>query len=104
MNLDNVVIKHDEDKQSWYATPLEVLELLADVFAAGEKKYETFNCLKEFQDHERRLWDATMRHLKECQIDPLAKDEETNCYHAAQASWNILMRLYHSKRNEKDSQ
>uniref|UniRef100_A0A6M3M1G9 dATP/dGTP diphosphohydrolase N-terminal domain-containing protein n=1 Tax=viral metagenome TaxID=1070528 RepID=A0A6M3M1G9_9ZZZZ len=91
-------LKYDEGKQGWYPLPLEVLRPLADVFLAGEKKYKTFNCLQPFKDQNRRFYDATMRHLEACQLDPLAKDEETGCYHAAQAAFSILMRLYHCKK------
>ena len=96
-NKDDTGLKLDQGKKQWYAMPLEVVELLADVFAAGEKKYATFNCLKPFEEGDRRFWDATMRHLKECQRDPSAKDEETGCYHGAQAAWNLLMRTYHAQ-------
>lgn len=91
-------LKHDNGKQPWYAMPLEVLEPLADVFAAGEKKYATFNCLQPFREPDRRFYDGLMRHLEACQLDPLAKDEETGCYHAAQVAFNTLMRLYHAKK------
>lgn len=37
-----VGMKYDDGKQKWYAMPLEVLEPLADVFAAGEKKFLTY--------------------------------------------------------------
>lgn len=94
--------KYDTGKQEWYAMPLEILEPLADVYAAGEKKYATFNCLKPFDQADRRFWNATMRHLKDCQIDPLSIDEETGCYHAAQAAFNILMRLHHCKKEMGD--
>lgn len=93
---DDTGLKFDQGKQPWFATPLEVIQLLADVFAAGEKKYGIFNCLKPFENGDRRFWDATMRHLTECQRDPLAIDEETGCWHGAQAAWNILMRTYHA--------
>ena len=96
-------IKLDNGKKQWYAMPLEVLELLSDVFVAGEKKYETFNCLKPFVDGDRRFYDATIRHLKECQLDPLAIDEETGCYHGAQVAWNILMRTYHSDKKRREA-
>ena len=92
-------VKFDTGKKQWYATPLEVVELLADVFSAGEKKYATYNCLNPFDESDRRFWDATMRHLTQCQFDPLAVDEETGCYHGAQAAWNALMRVYHAKKN-----
>jgi len=51
----NEGIKYDKDKQGWYPMPLVILKPLADVFLAGEKKYETFNCLKPFEDSDRRF-------------------------------------------------
>lgn len=95
-------LKLDSGKQPWYALPLVILKPLADVFRAGEKKYETFNCLQPFTEPERRFWDATMRHLEACQLDPLAKDEETGCYHAAQVAFNILLRLHNCKGEERN--
>ena len=90
-------LKHDSGKQKYHAMPLCVLGPLADTFTAGVKKYEKFNCLKPFSDSDSRFWDGTMRHLAQCQLDPLAKDAETGCYHAAQAAFNILLRLYHAR-------
>jgi hypothetical protein len=90
--------KNDEGKQGWYPLPLVILKPLADVFVAGEKKYATFNCLQPFDDSDRRFWDATMRHLEECQLDPLSIDEETGCYHAAQVAFNTLLRLHNALR------
>lgn len=101
VNLSVEGLKYDTGKQQWYAMPLEILKPLSDVFSAGEKKYATFNCLNPFQKPERRFWDAALRHLEACQIDPLAKDEETGCYHAAQVAFNILMRLYHCTHKEE---
>jgi len=98
-------IKFDEGKQNWYAMPLEILEPLADVFRAGEKKYETFNCLKPFDDPARRFYDATMRHMEAQQLDPLAKDPDTGCYHAAQIAFNALLRLYNCRKlQEKENE
>lgn len=94
----NEGIKFDTGKQPYYAMPLEVLKPLADVFAAGERKYETFNCLLPFKDADRRFYDGQMRHTEQCQLDPLAVDEETGCYHAAQVAFNTLMRLYHARK------
>ena len=91
-------LKHDKNKIQWYAMPLVIAELLADVFAVGERKYAIFNCLNPFEDGDRRFYDAAMRHLKECQIDPLARDEETGCYHGSQAAWNLLLRTYHAEK------
>jgi hypothetical protein len=80
--------------------PLVVLKPLADTFVAGELKYDTFNCLLPFEKPSRRFFDAAMRHMEACQLDPQAIDEETGCYHAAQVAFNILMRLYHTAGSE----
>lgn len=96
-------LKNDQNKQQWYPMPLVLLQPLADVFIAGEKKYKIFNCLKPFDDSDRRFYDALMRHLEVCQIDPLAIDEETGCYHLAQIAFNALLRLYNAKNNIKAS-
>jgi hypothetical protein len=96
--------KDDNGKQGWYPMPLVILTPLADVFLVGEKKYATFNCLNPFDDYDRRFWDATMRHLEACQLDPLARDEETGCYHAAQVAFNILLRLHNARKEKENNQ
>lgn len=93
-------LKKDEGKQEWYALPLVILKPLAEVFRAGEKKYATFNCLEPFADSDRRFYNAIMRHLEACQLDPLAKDEETGAYHAAQVAFNTLLRLHNALREK----
>ena len=94
-------IKHDEGKQEWYAMPLVLLKPLADVFTAGEKKYETFNCLNPFDEPERRFYNSLMRHLEAAQVDPLAEDEETGCYHLAQVAFSALLRLHNCLEEKK---
>ena len=100
-------LKFDQGKQPWYAMPLEVLEPLADVFAAGEHKYSTFNCLQPFNDPDRRFYDGQMRHTAACQIDPLAIDQEllekygVQVYHSAQVALNALMRLHHALKEQE---
>lgn len=95
-------MKADVGKQRWSALPLVILEPLADVMEAGAKKYAKFNCLQPFDDPNERFYDGMMRHIKACQLDPLAIDEETGCYHAAQVAFNTLMRLYHCKKIIED--
>lgn len=103
-NKNAVGLKYDQGKQPWYAMPLVVLKPLADVYAAGEKKYETFNCLNPFEDPERRFYDGMMRHAEASQLDPLAINIELKekydieVYHLAQVAFNALMCLYHAKR------
>lgn len=90
-------LKFDEGKQPWYAMPLVVMQPLADVFRAGERKYATFNCLQPFDEPSRRFYDGMMRHAEKSQLDPLAKDDETGCYHLAQVAFNALIRLHHAR-------
>ena len=90
--------KEDAGKHRWYAMPLCVLNDLADTFNHGAEEYGLFNCLQEFEEPKQRWWNALMRHLEECPIDPLAKDETSGCYHAACVAFNALMYLYHRKR------
>ena len=98
--MSNEGLKLDHGKQPWYPLPLVVLQGLADVFAAGEKKYATFNCLQPFADGDRRFWDATIRHLASCQLDPWAQDAETGCRRGYQAAFNLIMRTYHAEQRE----
>ena len=91
-------VKFDQEKLDWSVMPMEILEPLVAVFMAGEKKYGYLNCVKPFENGDRRFFSAAMRHAVECQHEPLAKDDETGCYHEAQAAWNHLMRLHHSLR------
>lgn len=80
-----------------------IITTISRCFYSWEKKYKIFNCLKPFDDSDRRFYDALMRHLEACQIDPLAIDEETGCYHLAQIAFNALLRLYNAKNNIKAS-
>jgi endogenous inhibitor of DNA gyrase (YacG/DUF329 family) len=95
-------IKSDDGKQSWYYMPLEVLEPLADTFKIGVevKGYPPFNCLKPFKDGNRRLYEATLRHTKASQINPLATNsDDGDVYHLAQVAFSALIRLYHARKD-----
>jgi len=92
--------KFDGEKQKWHALPLVLLEPLADLMEAGARKYEKFNCLEDFANPDERFWNANMRHAEQCQLDPLAIDEETGCYHEACRAFSSLMRLYHCKKQQ----
>ena len=100
-------LKFDKNKQLWFAMPLEVLAPLADVFAAGEKKYATFNCLQPFKDGSRRFYDGQMRHTMATQRDPLAIDKElkeqygVEVFELAQVAFNALLRLYHARKEQE---
>ena len=95
--------KWDSGKMDWHALPLTILIPLVEVFEAGIRKgYGRHNCLNPFDNPDERFFSATMRHLEACQLDPLAKDLETGCYHAAQVAFSILMRLHHCRKQGDD--
>jgi len=100
----DVGLKFDEGKQEYYAMPLVLLKPLADVFKAGEKKYKIFNCLKPFEDPERRFYNSLMRHLEVSQINPLAIDKDTGCYHLAQVAFSALLRLHNCLEKSKEKE
>jgi len=99
-------LKWNEGKLDWHSMPLELLEDFVAVFVAGiEKKgYTKFSCLGQF-DNPSEFFSGALRHLKACQFNPLALDDDpergTDCYHAACAAFNCLMYLYHSKKRIK---
>lgn len=96
-------VKIDEGKRKWQALPLVLLEPLADLMekAIESGKYKKYSCLGKCENADADFYDAQMRHVQACQIDPLAIDEETQCYHSAQVAFNALMRLYHCRRDKE---
>ena len=97
-------LKHDEGKLDWHALPLELVELLVPVAVAGANKYGRHSILQTIEDAGPRHYSATMRHLSACQLDPLAIDPESGCYHAVHAAYDLLARVYQCERGEKVQQ
>jgi hypothetical protein len=77
-----------------------VLQPLLEVFNAGVKHYGLHNCLNPFENPSERFYNAQLRHVADCQLDPMAIDPQDGCYHEAKVAFNALMRLYHCR--EKD--
>ena len=94
-------LKYDSGKIDWHAFPLICLEGLIKVAMAGCNKYERFNCLKPFDEGEQRLFSAALRHSVACQMDALAVDDETGCFHGYQSAWNMVMRTWHAEQEAK---
>ena len=96
-------LKHDEGKLDWHALPLELVELLVPVAVAGANKYGRHSILQTIEDAGPRHYSATMRHLSACQLDPLAIDPESGCYHAVHAAYDLLARVYQCEgRQERE--
>ena len=96
-------LKHDEGKTDWHALPLELVELLVPVAVNGANKYGRHSILQTIEDAGPRHYSATMRHLSACQLDPLAVDPESGCYHAVHAAYDLLARVYQCEgRQERE--
>jgi len=96
-------LKFDKNKQQWYRMPLVVLKPLADVYCIAGMKYPPFNCLQPFEDGDRRLYDAMMRHAEASQIDPLAiNHDDGGVYHLAQVAFSALTRLYNALKEAEN--
>ena len=96
-------LKHDEGKLDWHALPLELVELLVPVAVNGANKYGRHSILQTIEDAGPRHYSATMRHLSACQLDPLAIDPESGCYHAVHAAYDLLARVYQCEgRQERE--
>lgn len=88
--------KDDKGKLDWDLIPLEVIEAVIPAFEAGLRKgYERHNCANSFEDARPRFFSALMRHLRACQRDPQAWNEEDGCSHAASAAFEMLMFNFH---------
>jgi len=93
-------IKHDEGKTRYDLIPAEELELLAQVYTLGSKKYSDRNWEQGLA--WSRLFGAAMRHLwafwrKE------ENDPETGLPHAIHAAFNCLALAHHIRlRRDKD--
>ena len=68
--------------------------MLVPVAVNGANKYGRHSILQPIEDAGPRHYSATMRHLSACQLNPLAIDQESGCYHAAHAAYDLLARVY----------
>lgn len=95
--------KFDGQKLDWSLLPLDFVEPLVPIFKIGEERYGYENWRKEFTNPRRRFNAALKRHLKECERNPLAINEEDGgVYHLAQIAWNALELLYQELEREKN--
>jgi len=78
-----VGVKFDQDKLDWSLLPLEPIEEVVKVLMFGSKKYSPNNW-KHIEDHERRYYNAAMRHLTAWQKGEKV-DYETGLSHLAHA-------------------
>lgn len=96
--------KNDSGKLDWSLLPLDFVEPLVPIFAHGEKEYGFENWRKPFDNRRRRFNAALKRHLKECERNPLAINEQDGgVYHLAQIAWNALELLYQELQEKEAS-
>ncbi len=68
---------------------LPALQEVIKVGTFGAQKY-TPNGWKHVPDGNVRYYEAAMRHILDDMKDPMSLDEDSKCYHLAQAIWNLL--------------
>ena len=76
-------IKFDDDKLEWNLLPLEATEEVIKVLMLGAKKYAPDNW-KHVDDHERRYYNAALRHITAWKKGE-GNDPETGLSHLAHA-------------------
>ena len=85
--------KFDDGKVDLSLFPMKAMKPCCEAWQVGAVKYGRRNW--EENDIE---WDRTfasiLRHLTECQHDPVTKDPETGISHLAHAATQILMKLH----------
>jgi len=84
-------LKFDSDKLDWSLLPLEPTEEVVKVLMFGAKKYAPGNW-KKVDDHERRYYNAAMRHLTAWQKGEKI-DSETGISHLAHSICCLLFIL-----------
>ena len=89
--------KADEGKLDWSLLPLEPVEDVVRVLMAGAVKYTPGNW-KKIPDHERRYYNAAMRHLTAWQKGELV-DAETGISHLAHATCCLLFLMAREGEN-----
>lgn len=88
-------VKFDSGKLDWSLLPIEPVENVIRVLMYGANKYSPNNWLK-VDDHERRYYNAAMRHLSAWQKGELT-DEETGISHLAHATCCLLFLMGRSE-------
>lgn len=86
-----VGMKFDQNKLDWSLLPLEPIEVVLKVLMFGAKKYAPGNW-KHVDDHERRYYNAAMRHLASWQKGEQC-DPETGINHLGHAICCLIFLL-----------
>jgi len=94
-----VGIKFDSDKLDWSLLPIEPIEAVIKVLMLGAVKYAPNNW-KYVDDHERRYYNAAMRHMTAWQKGEKV-DSETGISHIAHALCCLTFLLAREDENGK---
>lgn len=79
--------KYDEEKRDWWLLPKEI-SVVVDVLMHGAKKYGAHNWIS-VEDHERRYYNAAMRHMH-AWAGGEESDPESGLHHLAHAICSLL--------------
>jgi hypothetical protein len=91
-NKENQGVKYDADKDDWALMPFDALQPCLRVLMLGSKKYSDDNW-KFVDNHERRYFNAAMRHLLAWKSGEKI-DGETGITHLAHAVCCLLFLIW----------
>lgn len=90
--------KHDQGKVRWSLLPKGVVTLILQVLEFGAVKYKVDNW-QHVQDHERRYYDATMRHIEAWRLKE-TNDPESGLPHLAHAICCLMFLVWFDKEKK----
>ena len=82
--------RYDKGKSRMSLVPFVAIRALGDVYAYGEKKYDSWNWAKGMK--WSRVADAMLRHYERYSMGE-ARDEESGLLHTAHMAWNAITLL-----------
>ncbi len=100
-----LAVRHNEGKTNFVLIPWEWLQVLAEIFTFGAKKYAPRNWQKSLntQDHDKfcedRL-DSTMRHMV-AHMRGERLDPESGRPHTDHSAWNLLCVMWYNMNDKR---
>ena len=88
-----------DGKLRWELLPLDLIELIVEVFHFGAQKYEP-NTWQKLEDGEDRYRAALFRHLVAHEKGEL-RDPESGLLHAQHMAWNAIAVMYFAREKAK---
>lgn len=96
-NGENLGFKQDQGKLRWSLLPKGVISSILKVLEFGAAKYSVDNW-RHVEDHERRYYDAAMRHIEAWRLKE-TNDPESKLPHLAHAVCCLMFLMWFDGRS-----